>query len=82
LILPLYLISNYILIQSGKSKYLLWCSLFSLFINALLNFIFIPVWGLNGAVWATLVANICLVVLSSFLCFKVLKERKQFERYV
>ncbi|QHI11601.1 hypothetical protein AhaeAN59_16840 [Acinetobacter haemolyticus] len=37
---------------------------------------FIPVWGLNGAVWATLAANICLVLLSLFLSLSVLKERR------
>ncbi|MBO3658606.1 polysaccharide biosynthesis C-terminal domain-containing protein [Acinetobacter haemolyticus] len=76
MILPFYLVSNYILIQRNKAKYLLWCSLFAFFINALLNFMFIPVWGLKGAVWATLAANICLVLLSLFLSISVLKERR------
>lgn len=61
LILPIYLVSNYILIQNNKPKLLLFCSLFAFAINALFNFLFIPKFELVGAVWATLIANIFLI---------------------
>lgn len=77
LILPFYLISNYILIQSNKSKYLLGCSLFALLINVVSNLILIPNYGLQGAVYATLISNIILVAISLIICSKVvgIKER-------
>ncbi|MCY1163104.1 MAG: polysaccharide biosynthesis C-terminal domain-containing protein [Clostridia bacterium] len=76
LILPIYLVSNYILIQNNKPKLLLFCSLFAFAINALFNFLFIPKFELVGAVWATLIANIFLVALSAYLSFKIMQDRR------
>lgn len=76
LILPVYLVSNYVLIQSNNSKTLVFCSIFSFVVNIIFNLLFIPKFGLIGAVWATLISNICLVVLSGFLSFKIMKSRR------
>lgn len=76
LILPIYLVSNYILIQNNKPKILLYCSLFAFVINALFNFLLIPKFELIGAVWATLIANIFLVTLSAYLSFKIMQNRR------
>ncbi|RZG67122.1 hypothetical protein EXE25_08365 [Acinetobacter bouvetii] len=76
LILPVYLISNYIMIQNNKQKLLLFCSMFSFIINTIFNFLFIPNFGLVGAVWATLIANLFLVVLSAYLSFRIMQSRR------
>lgn len=76
LVLPIYLVSNYILIQKGRSKYLLGCSVFALIINIVVNFMLIPDYGLIGAVWSTLVSNILLVILSATLSISVVNSKK------
>lgn len=75
LILPVYLISNYVLIQSNKSSYLLGCSFFALIINIISNLLLIPTYGLQGAVYATLISNMILVVVSFIICVKVIKSK-------
>lgn len=76
LVLPIYLVSNYILIQKGRSKYLLGCSVFALIINIIINFMLIPDYGLIGAVWSTLISNILLVILSATLSISVVNSKK------
>lgn len=71
MILPVYLVLNYYLIQQDKANYLLFCSLLSLMVNIILNFILIPNFGLMGAIWATLISNTFLVCVISIICLKV-----------
>jgi O-antigen/teichoic acid export membrane protein len=76
LILPIYLVSNYILIQKDKGGYLLGSSMFALLVNVAFNMILIPTYGLQGAVLATLISNIMLVFFSFIVSFKVVKHGK------
>lgn len=73
-ILPFYLVGNYYFIQSGRSNMLLLCSFFALIINVLLNIVLINLYGMIGAVWATLFANILLVILTTGFAFKFLRN--------
>lgn len=78
LFLPFYLISNFIIIQKNRSNLLLICSVFSLLINVLLNYFLIPKFGLQGAVWATFIANLILAIISSGIVFNLLKDSRRF----
>lgn len=75
-ILPIYLVGNYYLVQSGRSNMLLFCSFFALVINILFNVVLINFYGMVGAVWATLFANISLVFFVIFVCMKISKTQE------
>lgn len=77
LILPVYLVSNYFLIQRGKGKLLVFSSLTSFIVNIILNFLLIPTYGLQGAVYATLLANILLCILIFLISFRLYKSTSE-----
>jgi O-antigen/teichoic acid export membrane protein len=56
----------------GLGNYLLYSQIIALFINLLLNFILIPIYGIIGAAISTLVSQLCGLILSN-LFFKKLK---------
>lgn len=73
LFLPIYLVSNYFLIQKGKNNLLMYSTFLSLLVNFLTNIIFIPLYGLIGAVYATLLSNLILCIIISFISYNVFK---------
>lgn len=73
LFLPIYLVSNYFLIQKGKNNLLMYSTFLSLLVNFLTNIIFIPLYGLIGAVYATLLSNLILCSIISFISYNVFK---------
>lgn len=77
LVLPFYLVSNYFLIQQGRSYLLLLCSFFALMINIILNIILIPRFGLQGAVYSTLFSNIILCIAVLFISYMVFQACKR-----
>ena len=56
----------------GLGNYLLYSQIIALFINLLLNFTLIPIYGIIGAAISTLVSQLCGLILSN-LFFKKLK---------
>ncbi|MDO5668210.1 MAG: polysaccharide biosynthesis C-terminal domain-containing protein [Alcaligenaceae bacterium] len=78
-ILPFYLVSNYILIQQDKAKLLLLTSFVSFAVNVAFNLYLIPQYGLQGAVWATLMANFMLVIFVMVMCAQVLKKNESYK---
>lgn len=74
LLLPIYLVSNYFLIQKGKNNLLMYSTFLSLLVNFLTNIIFIPLYGLIGAVYATLLSNLILCSIISFISYNVFKS--------
>ncbi|GEM_PF-2640440 len=54
------------LIVAGKQKELLWSVLISTALNALLNFIMIPMWGMAGAALATVIAQVAQLLLNIY----------------
>lgn len=63
--------SSYITFE-GLGNYLLYSQIIALFINLLLNFTLIPIYGIIGAAISTLVSQLCGLILSN-LFFKKLK---------
>ena len=45
--------------------------LVALFLNVLLNFLFLPIWGLSGAVMATAVSNFALLSIACLICHRL-----------
>lgn len=82
LILPVYLVANYFLIHSNRGNLLVLSSVTSFVINIIFNFLLIPKYGLQGAVYATLVSNILLCTLIAFISFRVHKSSKQLEENI
>lgn len=61
-------LGNIIMIPSGRDKVPLASSVVSAIVNFVLNFVFIPLWGLNGAAFTTVVAEaVGVVVLATHL---------------
>lgn len=59
-----YMFTNCILIPLKKEKICLFSSIYSAIVNVGLNFIFIPVWGINAAAITTVVAEAIMCVVS------------------
>ncbi|TGL37122.1 flippase [Leptospira perdikensis] len=57
---------NFFLIENLQ-KYTIWKSLFGLFVNIILNYVWIPKYGITGAAIATLISQFCASTL--FLVF-------------
>lgn len=70
LMLPFYHQGNFRITMLNKTTLLPISSVFAGLVNILLNFYFIPAWGLKGAAFATLIANISLVLITNFLSTK------------
>lgn len=60
------LLSNGALVCLGREKFVLKATLISAVVNITLNFIFIPLFGQNGAALTTLIAECLVVILSLF----------------
>ncbi len=54
------------LIVAGKQKALLWSVVISTVLNAILNIIFIPTWGIVGAAIATVIAQVVQLLLNIY----------------
>ncbi|HLD38200.1 MAG TPA: flippase [Candidatus Nanoarchaeia archaeon] len=65
-------ISNQLLSIQGKSKLILKDTLFVLVLNAILNLILIPVYGITGAAIATMISFIFLGLIFAFQSWKLL----------
>src|SRR3989344_2197570 len=66
-------ISNQLLSMQGKSKLILKDILFVLGLNAILNLILIPVYGITGAAIATMISMIVLGLIFAFQSWKFLR---------
>lgn len=51
------------LMSENLVKTIFWLSLSAMIVNIVLNFIFIPIWGLQGAAWATLISYLVMPVM-------------------
>src|SRR3989344_4545818 len=65
-------ISKQLLSMKGKSKLILKDILFILVLNAILNLIFIPIYGITGAAIATMTSMIILGLIFAFQSWKIL----------
>ncbi len=54
------------LIVAGKQKELLWSVLISTVLNAFLNFVMIPMWGMAGAALATVIAQVAQLLFNIY----------------
>ena len=61
------------LMSENLVKTIFWLSLSAMIVNIILNFIFIPIWGLLGAAWATLISYMVVPVMV-FIGGKFLKK--------
>lgn len=61
------------IVCENKQKYLKYIYISAAFINVLLNFIFIPVWGASGAALASLITQVATVLIVPYF-IKALKE--------
>ena len=64
------LFTSGILIANGEEKKVLTCTIVGASLNISLNFIFIPMFSLNGAAFTTLVAETCVFIMSMFFSRK------------
>ena len=55
-------ISQY-LISENRAKVIFWLNFLAMAVNIILNFIFIPILGLSGAAWATLISYLIIPVV-------------------
>jgi len=55
------------IVCEDKQKYLKWMYLGAALINVILNYIMIPIWGASGAALASLITQICTIVLPVFI---------------
>ena len=58
--------SQSILIPNRKEKYFFFATIVSAVVNIGLNFLFIPIWGINGAAITTVIAEIIVVLICSY----------------
>ena len=59
---------NAVLLSLKRDKVILIATIVSALVNVGLNFIFIPLWGLNGAAMTTLIAEATITVISFLNC--------------
>ncbi|MEZ9543700.1 oligosaccharide flippase family protein [Vibrio sp. 10N.286.48.C11] len=64
----IYLIYANFTYYRKKTAFISLATLFALFINVLLNYLFIPLWGLKGAAWATILSYVFLCIFHFFVC--------------
>ena len=67
------LLGSKIILVHKKDKWLLYCSIITAAANIILNVIFIPLWGINGAAVASLLSCIITVVSRYILTLKIEK---------
>ena len=56
-----------------KTKNIAWATLVGAIFNALSNFVFIPLWGLKGAAYATALSYGLVIILIGFFSFRYLR---------
>lgn len=66
-------IRNHLIYYHQLSKFYLIITIFGVFINILLNLIFIPLYGLIGCAYATIISQLFVSIISSFFN-KILKD--------
>jgi O-antigen/teichoic acid export membrane protein len=72
-VVPFFISNIYIIVLTVKKPKFLNILYFSLFIlNVVLNFVFIPIWGANGAAWATVLCEVVGLVWGMTLIWKYL----------
>ncbi len=64
------------LIAIDKQKIYMYIALTCTIVNVLLNFIFIPQYGIHGAAWATVITDIILTVSCMTYCSVFFKKGK------
>lgn len=57
-----------VLIVNRRESRALLCTVVSAALNISLNFLFIPLWGMNGAAFTTLLAELCVMGMSIYFC--------------
>jgi len=67
------MLGSKILLVFNKDRWLLYCSIIVAILNILFNLIFIPIWGINGAAFASLLGYIAGNVSRYFFANKVIK---------
>lgn len=68
------ILANGLLIVINKEKYVVLGTTTSAIVNLLLNFLFIPLWGQNGAALTTLIAEITMLGISAWATKEYLKD--------
>ncbi|PIN90896.1 hypothetical protein COU60_00950 [Candidatus Pacearchaeota archaeon CG10_big_fil_rev_8_21_14_0_10_34_76] len=63
-------ISNNLISMTGRSKVIMTTLIFTGILNAILNFLFIPRFGINGAAFSTSLSYICLAVIYTYNAHK------------
>lgn len=63
------------LIITGKQKDLLWSVLISTVLNVILNFMMIPTWGMAGAAFATVIAQMAQLILNIYYLKEIMPFR-------
>lgn len=59
---------NIVLIVNRRENKALLSAVVSAVLNISLNFLFIPLWGMNGAAFTTLIAEFCVMGMSIYFC--------------
>lgn len=69
-------INSLVLIPQNKEKFLMKISCVSSCVNLILNFILIPMFGINGAAFSTMISELIIVLFSSRILLKNIKFSK------
>lgn len=67
------LLGSKIILVYKKDKWLLYCSIITAAANVILNVIFIPLWGINGAAFASILSCVITLVSRYILTLKIEK---------
>lgn len=71
-VLACFYANGVLLLHKYDGTYL-FATIFSAAINALLNFLFIPLFGMNGAAITTVIAEFSMFIISWYVSFKIVK---------
>ncbi|MBC6719339.1 oligosaccharide flippase family protein [Treponema sp. Marseille-Q4130] len=67
-------LNNVILTPNRKERFILYSQIFGTILNIVLNYIFIPLWGVFGAGISTLIVEFSITVIQLFCSFSHLKK--------
>ncbi len=76
--MPFFFLSSlfmWILITYGKNKQLLYIYFLGMIVNLLLNFLFIPLYGINAAVVITILSEFLIMILSGLVSYRLVMLR-------
>ncbi len=75
-------ITNVILTPNRLERYILYSEIIGFVLNIILNIIFIPLWGVFGAAFATLVVEIAIMLYRFIFSFSVLMKCQFFKNII